>query len=173
MYLYYSDEVSSESSDLESDTPSPPYSPLSPTPISTSTSSSLSGELDDSDNVPVPSDITDASDAFHGQEGFLPISDSGHQAMSQLHPLDSERPTRLFYKIVGDNIDKNVRPSFQRMDMTTRSLHYFHSYTVQDRINTTDMSGEPNKQLTSAESLLPTAAELEKVLGDFKVLVSR
>ena len=96
--MYYSDEVSSESSDLESDTPSPPYSPLSPMPISTSTSSSLSGELDDSDNVAVPSDATDASDAFHGQEGFLPISDSGHQAMSQLHPLNSERPARLFYK---------------------------------------------------------------------------
>ena len=34
--------------------------------------------------------------------------------------------------IVGDNIDKNVRWSYERQDRTTNSLHYFHSYAVQN-----------------------------------------
>ena len=34
------------------------------------------------------------------------------------------------YKIVGDNIDKNIRPSFQRVSHQTKSLHYFHSYDL-------------------------------------------
>ena len=43
------------------------------------------------------------------------------------------------FKIVGDNIDKNFRRSFQRVDfIQTRSFHYFHSYAVLDRI---DISG--------------------------------
>jgi len=30
------------------------------------------------------------------------------------------------FVIVGDNIDKNVRPSFQRVDRKTESWHCFH-----------------------------------------------
>ena len=39
------------------------------------------------------------------------------------------------FKIVGDNIDKIVRPSNQRVDHQTRSYHYFHSFAVLDRID--------------------------------------
>jgi len=38
------------------------------------------------------------------------------------------------FKIVGDNIDKNLRRSYQRCDRQTVSLHYFHSCAVGDRI---------------------------------------
>ena len=144
-----SDEVLSESSDGSS-IPSLPYSPLSCVGDGTATlESSSSPEKDD--------DV---------EEGFLPISDSDD-------PMMCDRPKTLYYKIVGDNIDKNVRQSFQRMDMTTQSLHYFHSYAVKDRINTTAMSDEPHAQRTNAESLLPSAADLEHVLEDFRALVSR
>ena len=34
------------------------------------------------------------------------------------------------FKTVGDNIDKNLCRSFQRIDYQTRSFHYFHSYAV-------------------------------------------
>lgn len=37
------------------------------------------------------------------------------------------------FKIVGDNIDKNVQPRFMRVDASTRSLHYFHAYAVKDK----------------------------------------
>lgn len=36
---------------------------------------------------------------------------------------------------VYDNIDKNFRPSFQRKDWQTKSMHYFHAYAVADRLN--------------------------------------
>lgn len=32
------------------------------------------------------------------------------------------------FKIVGDNVDKNIRPSLQRFNNKTNSLHYFHYY---------------------------------------------
>ena len=42
------------------------------------------------------------------------------------------------FKIVGDNIDKNFRPTYQRHDNKTISLHAFHMYALcserQDRL---------------------------------------
>ena len=39
------------------------------------------------------------------------------------------------YKIVGDNIDKNIQRTHQRIDRTTRSLHYFYMCAVKDRVD--------------------------------------
>lgn len=39
------------------------------------------------------------------------------------------------YTLCGDNIDKNVKRRYQRSDRGTISLHYFHMYAVQDRVN--------------------------------------
>ena len=39
------------------------------------------------------------------------------------------------YKLIGDNIDKNVKPRNMTSDNQTVSLHYFHSYSVLDRVN--------------------------------------
>ena len=36
---------------------------------------------------------------------------------------------------MGDNIDKNIRPSLQRFDNKTNSLHYFHYYAILDRLD--------------------------------------
>lgn len=38
-------------------------------------------------------------------------------------------------KIVGDNIDKNVKPRFMHSDHQGKSLHYFHCYAAQDRFD--------------------------------------
>ena len=37
------------------------------------------------------------------------------------------------FKLVGDNIDKNVRHTYQRLRQETMSLHYFHCFAV--RVN--------------------------------------
>ena len=40
------------------------------------------------------------------------------------------------YKLVGDNIDKNVKARYMRIEGSrNQSLHYFHSFAVLDRIN--------------------------------------
>ena len=53
-------------------------------------------------------------------------------------------PTWDGFKLVGDNIDKNIRPSEQRIDRQTRSLHYFHSFAVRDRVNFSNTSDAAN-----------------------------
>jgi hypothetical protein len=39
------------------------------------------------------------------------------------------------FKVVGDNIDKNVRPRHMRLDKGTQSLHYFNAYAIMDRVD--------------------------------------
>lgn len=46
------------------------------------------------------------------------------------------------YIIVGDNIDKNVTTQDMRVGNQVKSLHYFHSYAVQDRVKLGNLSGD-------------------------------
>ena len=39
------------------------------------------------------------------------------------------------FMFVGDNIDKNVNPRFQRCENRGQSLHYFHGYALRDRVD--------------------------------------
>ena len=75
------------------------------------------------------------------------------------------------FVIVGDNIDKNVRPSFQRIDRKTDSWHCFHSYAVYNRINVLNLKDSiPSGEVSSA-SVLPNMADLQKIHKDFETLV--
>ncbi len=51
-------------------------------------------------------------------------------------------------KIVGDNVDKNIKPSLQRITHQTKSLHYFLSCAVKDRVNLSTVS-DVSRPLTS------------------------
>ena len=44
------------------------------------------------------------------------------------------------YKFISDNVDKNVKPSFQRDKLKGKSHHCVHGYSVQDRIDTSLLS---------------------------------
>ena len=44
------------------------------------------------------------------------------------------------FKIVGDNIDKNVCPQHQTIDTRTQLSHYFHAFAVLDRIDLSSQS---------------------------------
>ena len=78
------------------------------------------------------------------------------------------------FKLVGDNVDKNIRASYQRIDYTTRSLHYFHVYAVLDRV---DFSGLSDEALVPSSvnplSLIPSSHDIRLLHEDFSVLVSR
>ena len=51
------------------------------------------------------------------------------------------------YVIVGDNLDKNIRPRHMTSDHQTQSVHYFHCYAVQDRVDFHHLSNdEPMSQ---------------------------
>ena len=77
------------------------------------------------------------------------------------------------FKIIGDNVDKNVKPSFMRINTSTPSLHYFHSYAVLDRV---DLSGIPDIQppgTCDLLALLPSSGDVDMLKQHFSVLISR
>lgn len=77
------------------------------------------------------------------------------------------------FRLVGDNVDKNVRPSFQRIDRRTQSLHYFNAYAVMDRVDLTGFFDEPIATAVFPKSLLPHTEDVAAVKEDFVTLVSR
>ena len=77
------------------------------------------------------------------------------------------------YTLVIDNIDMNVRRSFQRLDRTTKSYHFCHGYALLNRVSSTLLPDGPQLRALSPQLILPNQTDLEVVLSDFVVLVSR
>ena len=79
------------------------------------------------------------------------------------------------YKFVGDNIDKNIKPRFQRYENRGQSLHYFHGYAVRDRVDLASLSDKPPPTPTSLDpsSFLPSASELSGLKDELTILISR
>ena len=78
------------------------------------------------------------------------------------------------YKFVGDNIDKNVKPSFQRNELRGMSLHHFHGFAVRDKVNLSGLSDEtPLYTLPDASLLLPTSDDISSLKDEFGVVISR
>ena len=73
-----------------------------------------------------------------------------------------------------DNVDKNVRPTFQRSNHHTQSLHHFHSYAVKDRVNLSG-SSEEGKSPSSVDpsSLIVTKEEWDCFKDDCSILIAR
>ena len=78
------------------------------------------------------------------------------------------------YKILGDNIDKNIRVSFQRIDHQTKSVHYFHTFAVKDQIDFSTLSeSSPHDIKVNLTTLLPGSMDLATLLNKLQVIVSR
>ena len=79
-------------------------------------------------------------------------------------------------KIVGDNIDKSVRPREETSEEHTKSLHYFHTYAVKDR---TDASAlEDNAHLSDLEGadvseVLPSDDDLRILKQNMSVIAGK
>ena len=86
-------------------------------------------------------------------------------------------PTWSGFKICGDNIDKHVHRRHIRSDQQNKTLHYFHSYSVKDRINLHDVSDAgPQKPSTIPEVLNkvePDAQENAVIVDACAILLSR
>ena len=66
------------------------------------------------------------------------------------------------FKLVGDNVDKNVKPSLQRFDNKTNSLHYFHYYTILDRLDLSKCS--ENDKMIMITKLTTSKTALKRAL---------
>ena len=93
--------------------------------------------------------------------------------------MQSSEPTLLGYKLVGDNIDKGVKARYMRADEHRgQSLHYFHSFAVQNRIDFSSYSDVlPATCLDSCErrakQLLPSKDDDSCLRNNLTILVSR
>ncbi len=76
------------------------------------------------------------------------------------------------YKIVFDNIDKNVKPRFMRSDYQTHSLHCVHGYAVNDLVDFSEYSDVAPKEVNVFD-VIPTEEDYKLLKSDFSVLVSR
>lgn len=78
------------------------------------------------------------------------------------------------FKLHGDNIDKEVRPSHMRKNRQTKSLHVFNVFAVRDRIDST-MLPETHEipQSLSYQDFIPTDGDYNSLKNNFKILVQR
>ena len=77
------------------------------------------------------------------------------------------------YVNVIDNVDMNIRRSFQRSDRTTKSHHFCHAYAVLNRIDTSTLSDGPPSGALSIEDILPSSNDLFVIIADFIELMKR
>ena len=71
------------------------------------------------------------------------------------------------FKLVGDNLDKNLKPSDVRVDSQTQSLYYFQTYGVRDRIDLTSYDDTPpvvDVLKVDTTQLLPPESDYEEIL---------
>ena len=88
--------------------------------------------------------------------------------------LGSENLQWSGYRIVTDNYDMNIAPSFQRLDKQKQLLHYMHSCAVKDRINMTSLSEErPKWKEHKASDLLPSVDDITALKEEMIILLSR
>lgn len=77
------------------------------------------------------------------------------------------------YVMVMDNVDMNVRRSFQRCDHTTVSYHFCDVYGLLNRIDSSSLSDGPPSGDLSSDMALPNSSDLKRIMGNFAMLVSR
>ena len=80
---------------------------------------------------------------------------------------------------MGDNLDKNVKPRYRRIDHQTQSLHFFHHFAVKDRIDLSNVTDDPSPYIDVPVSdlpintLLPSVTDHQALMHNFAILVSR
>ena len=80
------------------------------------------------------------------------------------------------YKLVGDNLDKTIKPRDMRVDHLPQSLHYFNIYAVLDRVDFRSLSCDTSiidVAKIDTSKFLPSAADMEAMIANFSVLISR
>ena len=92
-----------------------------------------------------------------------------------LGPVEAEEESNIStFKLVGDNIDKLIRPRHMRLDNQNQSIHYFHAYGVHDRIDLSNFSDETRVPLlasTDLTNLLPSPSDERALQTKFSVLI--
>lgn len=89
-----------------------------------------------------------------------------------LHPVHWQ-PIRY---VVGDNIDKNIKPRDMKSDHQMKSLHYFHLYVVRDHIDLSKYEDNPSLldiASINTEQLLPSEEDAQILRSNFAMHIAR
>ena len=119
--------------------------------VSSKDSINVSGDIDSSTCAPVPMDVTDTD------------------TRSDV----DDRTSWTGFTLVGDNVDKNIHRSFQRIGYNTQSLHLFNTYAVLDRVDLSTRSDTVATTVVDPASILPTSEDYQVIEQEFQVLVKR
>ena len=146
--------------------------PSGPT-FSDASSISSQSTYDDMCPSPAHASLSDTSDSISFSDSLSSTLSSG--GVHHPHPVHNQPPPLQSFKLVGDNIDKNIRPRDMRSDHQGKSLHYFHTYAVRDRVDlsgVSDVPMSPDLSSTDLFDLLPTRADQEVLVQNFAILMA-
>lgn len=92
--------------------------------------------------------------------------------------MQSRKSTEAFptYKLVGDNLDKYVKPREMRSDVQSRMLNYFNVIAVRNRVDGSQLDDRPSIPDPSSidvESMLPKANDENAIHVNFSILIAR
>lgn len=83
------------------------------------------------------------------------------------------------FRLCGDNIDKRICRRHLRSDRRNQSVHYFHAYAVENRIDVSELSdismhiSETTTLENAVSSVLPTAGDNTRLRENIAILISR
>ena len=116
-------------------------------------------------------------------EPFSPPSSTAtdhNSRMREDEPVVSNAQSGVFpptFKIVGDNIDKKVKPRHMREDRQAQMLNNFHLYAVRDRVDTSNLPEElPSLRAfegLTIHDILPSSDDHDKMLENYVTLFAR
>ena len=89
---------------------------------------------------------------------------------------DEETSQWCGFRLVGDNIDKTIKPRDMRLDHQSKQLHYFHVYAMKDRINFRHLENRPrliNPEELDLNLFLPSAEDAVTLAANYQVLITR
>ena len=125
-------------------------------------------------SVSQPTQSQSASAPFSQLTPLLTMS--GPTMSDHSHQLPDKRSSWSGFKLVGDNIDKTVKPRDMRLSHQSSSLHYFHVYAVKDRVDfffffcNVDLIDRTTIDTTL---FLPSAEDTSVLFANFKELIGR
>ena len=165
---------SETSSDIKLITSTPAKEPGSHTQSSECIDLSAISAVTSHDQSPVAPDFSDIlgsnSQTMSGDENDISL-----HLMSP--PTDETSPQSNWngFKIVGDNVDKTIRPRDMCSDRQTKSVHYFQLYAVRDRVNLQERSDAPRPCCHNPplDEVLQHLTTTKPIISNMSVLVAR
>ena len=100
---------------------------------------------------------------------------SSAETLTFVEPSHMQQPfDAVGYAIIGDDIDKNVWPSYQQQDCTMQSLHYFYFYSIKNCINIFELSDKhPSFIDISPTNIFPSQLDVKMLIKEYDILISK